>query len=226
MSSLIRHVYGDDCSVLIEQFGLIPTFNRALQKFTEAYTATLTVESTDTAEEKKPVTRDVVVTKVQVEAEPAPVLNLTPPKPASDNRVANDPRERRRLAKLAAEQAKQARVEEAPAVVPAVEEPVVASTEVTPTIETEAVVDVSIDEKVEAKATVPVENTVTEATTPVVAKTETKKEEKASTANPKIESSNSEELKDDAELSDEDKPVRPRRPRGRPPKKVTPPTEE
>ena len=231
VSSLIRHVYGDDCSVLIEQFGLIPTFNRALQKFTEAYTATLTVESTDTTEEKKPVTRDVVVTKVQVEAEPAPVLNLTPPKPASDNRVANDPRERRRLAKLAAEQAKQARVEEAhaveaPAVVPAVEEPVVASTEVAPTIETEAAVDVSIDEKVEAEATVPVENTVTETTTPVVAETETKKEEKASTTNPKVEPSNSEELKDDAELSDEDKPVRPRRPRGRPPKKVTPPTEE
>ena len=231
VSSLIRHVYGDDCSVLIEQFGLIPTFNRALQKFTEAYTATLTVESTDIAEEKKPVTRDVVVTKVQVEAEPAPVLNLTPPKPASDNRVANDPRERRRLAKLAAEQAKQARVEEAhaveaPSVVPAVEEPVVASTEVTPTIETEAVVDVTIDEKVEAEATVPVENTVTEIATPVVAETETKKEEKASTANPKVEPSNSEELKDDAELSDEDKPVRPRRPRGRPPKKVTPPTEE
>ena len=231
VSSLIRHVYGDDCSVLIEQFGLIPTFNRALQKFTEAYTATLTVESTDIAEEKKPVTRDVVVTKVQVEAEPAPVLNLTPPKPASDNRVANDPRERRRLAKLAAEQAKQARVEEAhaveaPAVVPAVEEPVVASTEVAPTIETEAAVDVSIDEKVEAEATVPVENTVTETTTPVVAETETKKEEKASTTNPKVEPSNSEELKDDAELSDEDKPVRPRRPRGRPPKKVTPPTEE
>ena len=231
VSSLIRHVYGDDCSVLIEQFGLIPTFNRALQKFTEAYTATLIVESTDTTEEKKPVTRDVVVTKVQVEAEPAPVLNLTPPKPASDNRVANDPRERRRLAKLAAEQAKQARVEEAhaveaPAVVPAVEEPVVASTEVAPTIETEAAVDVSIDEKVEAEATVPVENTVTETTTPVVAETETKKEEKASTTNPKVEPSNSEELKDDAELSDEDKPVRPRRPRGRPPKKVTPPTEE
>ena len=111
-------------------------------------------------------------------------------------------------------------------VVPAVEEPVVASTEVAPTIETEAVVDVSIDEKVEAEANVPVENTVTEIATPVVAETETKKEEKASTANPKVESSNSEELKDDAELSDEDKPVRPRRPRGRPPKKVTPPTEE
>ncbi len=41
VGSLIRHVYGEDCSVLIEQFGLIPTFNRALQKFTEEYASTL-----------------------------------------------------------------------------------------------------------------------------------------------------------------------------------------
>ncbi len=33
IGSLIRHVYGEDCTVLIEQFGLVPTFNRALQKF-------------------------------------------------------------------------------------------------------------------------------------------------------------------------------------------------
>ncbi len=39
IGSLIRHVYGEDCSVLIEQFGLIPTFNRALQKFTDEYAA-------------------------------------------------------------------------------------------------------------------------------------------------------------------------------------------
>ena len=36
-------------------------------------------------------------------------MDLTPPAPVSEQRVANDPRERRRLAKLAAEQAKQAR---------------------------------------------------------------------------------------------------------------------
>ncbi len=52
--------------------------------------------------EKKPVTRDVEVAKAAPEAEPAPVLDLTPPKPVSDKRVANDPRERRRLAKQAA----------------------------------------------------------------------------------------------------------------------------
>ena len=37
MSSLIRHVYGEDCTILIEQFGLVTTFNRALQKFAEQY---------------------------------------------------------------------------------------------------------------------------------------------------------------------------------------------
>ncbi len=88
---------------LIEQFGLIPTFNRALQKFTDEYAASLV--STAPVAEKKPVTRDVEVAKAAPEAEPAPVLDLTPPKPVSDKRVANDPRERRRLAKQAAEQA-------------------------------------------------------------------------------------------------------------------------
>ncbi len=51
ISSLIRHVYGEDCSVLIEQFGLIPTFNRALQKFTEEYAATLSKTVTTPAVE-------------------------------------------------------------------------------------------------------------------------------------------------------------------------------
>lgn len=50
IGSLIRHVYGEDCSVLIEQFGLLPTFNRALQKFTQEYNATLATVSTATTE--------------------------------------------------------------------------------------------------------------------------------------------------------------------------------
>ena len=107
ISSLIRHVYGEDCTVLIEQFGLVPTFNRALVKFTEQYAATLVVgESEGKAEDKKPVTRDAELpnNKPVEEAEPAAVLPLTPPK-ADLSRVANDPRERRRLAKQAAEQA-------------------------------------------------------------------------------------------------------------------------
>ncbi len=72
MVASIRHVYGEDCSVLIEQFGLIPTFNRALQKFTDEYAATLVAAAP--VAEKKPVTRDVEVAKAAPEAEPAPVF--------------------------------------------------------------------------------------------------------------------------------------------------------
>ncbi len=70
--------------MLIEQFGLIPTFNRALQKFTEEYAATLSKTVTTPAVEagEKTVTRDVEITKAQPEAEPVPVLDLTPPAPA------------------------------------------------------------------------------------------------------------------------------------------------
>ena len=135
---MIRHVYGEDCTILIEQFGLVTTFNRALQKFSEQYASTLVAETT-VAEEKRPVTRDAELPsqKPTEDVEPAPVLALTPPE-APAARVANDPRERRRLAKLAAEQAKEAHIasnatpatvesteakEEAPA-------PVVAETEV------------------------------------------------------------------------------------------------
>ena len=53
VGSLIRHVYGEDCTVLIEQFGLVPTFNRALLKFTEQYISTLSV--TTTTERTEPV---------------------------------------------------------------------------------------------------------------------------------------------------------------------------
>ncbi|MCF9034466.1 Rne/Rng family ribonuclease, partial [Acinetobacter nectaris] len=108
MGSLIRHIYGEDCTVLIEQFGLVQTFNRALLKFTEQYSTQVNTsldvkEVTD--EEKAPVTRDVEVpTKVIQEEAPVAVIPLTPPK-SQQVRVANDPRERRRLAKLAAEQA-------------------------------------------------------------------------------------------------------------------------
>ncbi len=238
--SLIRQVYGTDCSVLIEQFGLIPTFNRALQKFADEYAATLTVTSTEVVAEKKPVTRDAVVSNAKVEAEPAPVLDLTPPKPESDNRVANDPRERRRLAKLAAEQAKQARLEEVTqvestppakkavepeqAVVPATEmlvaetvevttpEPVIAQIEnAKPVVEKVAKVTES-KEKPQAPAT-------TEKADVKISEPKVKTEQSADT------STTHDEAKDDADTDEEDKPIRPRRPRGRPPKKVTPPTE-
>ncbi|PJG44715.1 ribonuclease E [Acinetobacter tandoii] len=228
VGSLIRHVYGEDCAVLIEQFGLIPTFNRALQKFTTEYAASLS--SAPAAEaEKKPVTRDVEVAKATPEAEPAPVLDLTPPKPESEKRVANDPRERRRLAKQAAEQAhaqaKQAQVEDAPVAAepaapvveeaPAIAEPVAVVAEVT---ETEVVA--------EAPAPAVVEEVVVEAKAPTKAKA---KAEPVQTelAVDVVEETASEAVttEDTAAEKEEKEKARPRRPRGRPPKKANPTAE-
>ena len=236
IGSLIRHVYGEDCSVLIEQFGLIPTFNRALQKFTEEYAATLTVVSTSTIAEKQPVTRDVVVSKAAPEAEPAPVLDLTPPKTVSEHRVANDPRERRRLAKMAAEQALSEVKQNSQAEVP-VEATVIAaqvSPEATPVIEVAPVTEVAVVEQ-ERAAVIEVEETpasLTEATevveqapAPVTAKVTkdvVKADKPKATRTPKVKEV-VEELTDNVDT--DDKPARPRRPRGRPPKKQPPVTE-
>lgn len=105
IGSLIRHVYGEDCTVLIEQFGLIPTFNRALVKFTESYVASLNETPRVQADTKQPITRDVQVpVKANQDQVTTEALSLVPPK-SEQVRVANDPRERRRLAKLAASQA-------------------------------------------------------------------------------------------------------------------------
>ena len=247
IGSLIRHVYGEDCSVLIEQFGLIPTFNRALQKFTDEYAATLAT-ATPVAE-KKPVTRDVEVSKAAPEAEPAPVLDLTPPKPVSDKRVANDPRERRRLAKQAAEQAleqaKQAQtVEKAEAESTAAAEPtteVVATTDAS--VEANSTVETSVALSTEVEATTevnPEAEATTEATQPELnaqddlaqTVTETAAAQEETTAevvvpvqaelavDDPVETAESEQDK-----AEKEKTARPRRPRGRPPKKVTPPTE-
>lgn len=233
VGSLIRHVYGEDCSVLIEQFGLIPTFNRALVKFTEQYAATLSHQETETDVAAQPVTRDVAITKATPEAEPAPVLDLTPPSTVSDNRVANDPRERRRLAKLAAEQAleqaKQSHSE------PSAEKAV---PDETPSSESK----VEVEQKSAIDETPVVE--VTETPETVVEPTPTVQPVKAApSAKVVAEKPVQTELAVDAaqdvqalaepksdadkpETEDEaDKPVRPRRPRGRPPKKATPASE-
>lgn len=240
IGSLIRHVYGEDCSVLIEQFGLLPTFNRALEKFTKEYNASLVAAATP-ATEKKPVTRDVQVTVAKVEAEPAPVLDLTPPKPVSDKRVANDPRERRRLAKQAAEQAlqqakQQAKVETAPEA--PVAEAQAESAEAAAT-ETPVATEIAIEETVNAQ---PAEQ-ATETTAPVDAApaeetpvTEAQPEDAAPVeANAESEAP-VKEAQDQAEVTTEDteaseaekaekQAARPRRPRGRPPKKANTATE-
>jgi ribonuclease E len=235
IGSLIRHVYGDDCAVLIEQFGLIPTFNRALQKFVAQYSASL-VETQQPAEtaEKKPVTRDVKISKAEPEAEPAPVLDLTPPKAESEKRVANDPRERRRLAKLAAEQAlvqaKQAHIEaEKAQEVPALAEPVVEATpEPTPEIVPEETIAVTVAEDNAPETTVitseakvvaaeVVEDVPTEAA-PTIETTETPVQAELNVEAESVEDAS-------AKKQTKDKAVRPRRPRGRPPKKVDTATE-
>ncbi len=243
ISSLIRHVYGEDCTVLIEQFGLVPTFNRALVKFTEQYAATLVVgESEGKAEDKKPVTRDAELpnNKPVEEAEPAAVLPLTPPK-ADLSRVANDPRERRRLAKQAAEQAhvqaKQAQAAEqaqadapqtaevvaqsattdAPVADAAQETPTTVSAEAVPTTEqaTDAAADpTSVASEDQAADAVQASLPEIEQATPV------KKESTKAKAN-KAPAKASENTAN----ADQDKPARPRRPRGRPPKKTTSSTE-
>ncbi|ANF80941.1 ribonuclease E [Acinetobacter sp. NCu2D-2] len=212
IGSLIRHVYGEDCSVLIEQFGLLPTFNRALLKFTKEYNESLAAQAT-VVEEKKPVTRDVAVTVAKVEAEPAPMLDLTPPKPVSTKRVANDPRERRRLAKLAAEQAleqaKQAKVEQAPEV------PAEVKAETT---ELEAAKTEPAPEVV-----APVEAAPVEAKPEPVAETTAEQVEQKPEPTPEIVEAT--ETPESTTEKAEKSPARPRRPRGRPPKKANTATE-
>ena len=236
MGGLIRHIYGEDCKFLIEQFGLVTTFNRALQKFAEQYASTLVVETA--AEEKRPVTRDVELPsqKPTEEAEPAPVLPLTPPE-ASASRVANDPRERRRLAKLAAEQAKEEHL--ASNIAPTA--PVVESTETTQEVQEtaiEAVVaqntvgDAAPEQQALALANeeMPV---VVEETAPAEAvesaqaavETETAVVTEAVEAVQTVEntepvaSTEETDVEDEAAKAEKEKSTRPRRPRGRPPKK-------
>ncbi|MHC3134853.1 Rne/Rng family ribonuclease [Acinetobacter nosocomialis] len=236
IGSLIRHVYGEDCTVLIEQFGLVPTFNRALQKFAEQYASTLVVEVTSETEEKKPVTRDAELPshKPAEEAEPAPVLPLTPSQ-APTPRVANDPRERRRLAKLAAEQAfeqvKQQHSAQEEVVTPA---PVAEETVATAPAETQATAEpeqqpLELNQSTEVAQ--PEAAPVEEKTTETVAEAPVAKEPAPSKATSKAKAAPEEtaaptETAADAETedakADKDKPSRPRRPRGRPPKKANP----
>lgn len=248
VGSLIRQVYGEDCSVLIEQFGLIPTFNRALLKFTEQYVAEHATAEPAAAPASQPVTRDVAVTKAAHEAEPAPVLDLEPPKLSAKNRVANDPRERRRLAKQAAEQA----FEQAKSVQKPVEATVEAAPEVevtqapaeaaqVPAAEVEANVVAPVTEAVVTEAPAADDKATTETQAEVVAEqavVETPAVEEAVEAKPRASkkaapvekkeateanaATDAVETQQDLALStaESEKPARPRRPRGRPPKKA------
>ena len=231
IGSLIRHVYGEDCTVLIEQFGLVPTFNRALLKFAEQYASTLVTEVAPDAEDKKPVTRDAELpsNKPSQEAEPAPVLALTPQKEQTP-RVANDPRERRRLAKLAAEQAfeqvkqQHSALEEAVPVAPVVEETVVA-----PVAETQAPVEskqqpLELDQVTEvAQSETSVEETPATTVVEAPAVKQPRAKAKAATEQAVAPVEANAEVESEDSKADLDKPNRPpRRPRGRPPKKANP----
>ncbi len=245
LGSLIRHVYGEDCTVLIEQFGLVPTFNRALVKFTEQYASSQVAEAKTVEEDKKPVTRDAQLPskKALEESEAAEVLPLTPPE-APATRVANDPRERRRLAKLAAEQAheqaKQAQAEpkaetmneQGTEIEAVASETVASATEVSETVASlETATPVS-----KQKVTAPTETAQPEVkaesenvssaaqTQPVQAElNEVTASEQASEVKANDETTEKSATQETA--ADADKPSRPRRPRGRPPKKASTTTE-
>ena len=252
VGSLIRAVYGDDCTVLIDQFGLITTFNRALLKFTEQYISSL--PSLDAP--KQPVTRDASIpsSKPAIEAEPAPVLDLNPPQ-VPERRVTNDPRERRRLAKLAAEQgttveallAAQApaqhavvEVEPATATVTVTSSPELALpviSEVTELAATPAAVQPELTDLLSADAA---QNTVGQSTaaqntaaesTPVVtdapAEIPAEVQAEAETTSENEAVVDEHEASEDADNATDDKTkaARGRRPRGRPPKKTGNPTE-
>lgn len=245
LGSLIRHVYGEDCTILIEQFGLITTFNRALLKFAEQYASSLVVETTET-EEKRPVTRDVELPsqKPTEEAEPAPVLALTRPE-ASSVRVANDPRERRRLAKLAAEQAKEAHLSSAATQAPVEAAAPAESTEVQEEVkETEAAVAIAEETVAATPEQQPLELATTEVSqaeeTP--AKTVEKQQpatkskavavektvepaQAAEKSEPTSDPETPESEEEAAARIEKEKSNRPRRPRGRPPKKSVPSSE-
>ena len=171
-----------------------------------------------------------VVTQVKVEAEPAPMLDLTPPKAVSDTRVANDPRERRRLAKQAAEQAheqaKHAHIGEVaqPSVEvteTVAEDVVIADAPVTETAQAETVqaeestVKAIIETAPTEEETVTIDSAVTPTESTGIALTESVTKQAVSTDEAQTDTSS-----ETTDKVDDEKPVRPRRPRGRPPKKT------
>lgn len=224
IGSLIRLIYGDDCQVLIEQFGLIPTFNRALSKHLESFASTSQVSiDVDTEEDEvlfhPPVTRDVALTRKANTDEPAELLALTPPAPTA--RVANDPRERRRLEQVE-DTAQTPTDSEANTATKAIENDVSAAQAAQPENEVVDTTEVSSD----FALTSPAAATKDTATAPESDSTITAKPEaveavaKDTTAQPNATETTAEAEQDTAVT--EEKPARPRRPRGRPPKKSVP----
>lgn len=231
VGSLIRREYGEDCNVLIEQFGLIPTFNRALQKHLQNFVITTVAE--DDEDEQRfsgPVTRDVVIEQ-QINAEPVETLSLTPPE--STIRITNDPRMRRR---------QEASMQETTAI-HEVDSPVVLQDAPVPEQSTEqnVVAQPVPDEHDTASQEVNSDDQPADESTEQVLATPPATEDSAQPA--QAENQPESVVSDDTDSSEtenadnskntrarktktgEEKPSRPRRPRGRPPKKTTPPTD-
>ena len=192
---------------------------------------------TTTEEEKRPVTRDVELPnqKPTEEAEPAPMLALTPPEAAAI-RVANDPRERRRLAKLAAEQAKEAHIAANTTVAP------VETTESKEEVQETVTTPVAEEMAAVTPEQQPLELDNTDAAPAEVVSAETAEQPAIIEAEPVVEvvtevaetvqtvenneqptSPTDAEAEDEAAKAEKEKSnCPPRRPRGRPPKKSTP----
>ncbi len=212
---LIRHVYGEDCNVLIEQFGLIPTFNRAVAKHTEAFQSSEIEEDEDDVF-TGPVTRDVELPREQNQ-EPVEALSLTPPEPTV--RLSNDPRQKRKLAQQNADAPQ-------PETTQADDVQVIASGTVA-TIVADATQE-AVESDVEQKADVEPTTAEPSAVATQQADLELTTEEDTSSENDDTPESDDDASEDD-EKSDrpsktkgeDDKAARTRRPRGRPPKKAS-----
>ncbi|MCH4248114.1 MAG: Rne/Rng family ribonuclease [Acinetobacter populi] len=237
VGSLIQLVFNEDSKIFIDQFGLIPTFNRALQKHLESFVVATIEESEEDQQPQQPVTRDVKLV-TQVNPEPVEALPLTPPAPST--RVANDPRERRRQAKqaLLADAQAQAKATAEPATPTPVESniaetAVVAEADVvntpteqdfaltSPDVATQQATEVT-EAPVEAEPTAATSTDTEDQTAQVeIALDETQPETTAEAATEESKAKTTRSRK----AKVEDDKTRPRRPRGRPPKKTTPATD-
>jgi ribonuclease E len=229
-------VYGEDCNVLIEQFGLIPTFNRAVTKHTEAFQSNEIEEDEDNIF-SGPVTRDVELPREQNQ-EPVEALSLTPPEPSV--RLSNDPREKRKLAEQSPTEAQDASTQAKDAEVS------VASAAVAPIVAEatqEAVTSVNAEPKVDVDASSPetisepqvnleLASEEAESTSPEKADASAETHDQSNDSSENSAENHSDTEESDVEKaaqkskSDADKSSRPRRPRGRPPKKASQNTDQ
>lgn len=217
VGTLIRHIYGDDCTVLIEQFGLIPTFNRALQKYLESLATTLSNDHVEEDEStQEPVTRDVALPRKVSDESSIEELSLTPPEPKV--RLANDPRERRRLGNtsetLETEQAVNT------------DEPTATVTEnvdVAP-VASETIDEIAVIPQQEVESEQSFTLTAPDDQTHLESKEDSSPEQEDSQIATEDESKEpvTRSRKTAKPVDTEDKPARARRPRGRPPKSKTP----